>query len=151
MLKKLLKKDDRGGFTLIELLVAMAVIAILVTLVIYAINATRMQQRNTQRRSTVNAAKAALEAYYSTYKNYPNTLGTGTVSQLITTPPAAGVSTYLTGITANQTDDPSGTNNRMCYARTNNNSYVMYVQPEPAAAVGCAGAVPIGAEDFSVR
>jgi prepilin-type N-terminal cleavage/methylation domain-containing protein len=163
MLKKSkgLALSKSKGFTLIELLVVMAIIAIIVTLVIYAINAARMQSRNTQRRNIANTAKAGLEAYYSTYKQYPATPAGGLVYTLLTTAAPGGIQNYATGVAGNQADDPNGQRTRTCYSQNGNNRYYMWVQPEPQAAPASCSvpAVILDSdssndapyEDFSVR
>jgi prepilin-type N-terminal cleavage/methylation domain-containing protein len=154
-------KGLREGFNLIELLVVMAIIAVLVGILIYTINAARLQQRNTQRRGIINTTKAALEAYYAKYKDYPPTPTGATVTNLLAAVPPAGLSTFATGMGAADREDPLGAanNTRMCYARVNRSQYKLYVNTEPAANVACNTTItgtwgtagPVGSEFFNVQ
>ena len=142
MLKKLFKKDA-GGFTLVELLVVMAIIAILITLIIIAIQSARRAQRDTQRRSNMQSIKTGLEAHFAANKMYP------TAAQATLGGITGALGNYLSGTLS----DPTGGNNRYCYApQSNNSAYRLRMRPEGAGGAvtpNCAAA-QAGDESFDI-
>ena len=122
-------KQNKKGFTLIELLVVMAIIAVLVSLMITAINSARMQQRNTQRRNSVTAVRAALESFYASKKTYPNVTTPMNAIELFQ---AGGeLADYIDEDALFDLDDPSNQNFRICYMSTTKGKYALWMYPEP--------------------
>lgn len=72
-MKKL--RNNYKGFTLIELMVVMSIIAVLATLIIGAITVARRTALETAHRSNAKTMQLALEAFFTTYKRYPNDVG----------------------------------------------------------------------------
>jgi type IV pilus assembly protein PilA len=151
---------NKKGFTLIEVLVVMAIIAVLASLMLAAISAARTQQKNTQRRASVTAIRAGLEAFYATNRRYPQVTMDGLTL----------VSTNVTGLgdlfddrQRLEIDDPNNENWRICYASQVNGRYALFMRPEPGGAGpdcptiwdGGATGQPVaelaGWEDFSLR
>jgi prepilin-type N-terminal cleavage/methylation domain-containing protein len=122
-------KQNKKGFTLIELLVVMAIIAVLVSLMITAINSARMQQRNTQRRNSVTAVRAALESFYASKKTYPEITSPTEAVELF----EAGevLASYIDEDALFDLVDPSDEDWRICYMSTTKGKYALWMYPEP--------------------
>jgi prepilin-type N-terminal cleavage/methylation domain-containing protein len=63
------------GFTLIELLVVVAIIGILSTFVLSSLDKARSKARDAKRVADLNQVRNALELFYSTYGQYPQSPG----------------------------------------------------------------------------
>lgn len=85
MIKKIFKsyyllKNNNKGFTLTELLVVIAIIGILVATISVNYSSARISARDTKRKTDMENVAAAVELYYSQFKNYPNSNTSPTVS-----------------------------------------------------------------------
>ena len=67
------KRSNNKGFTLIELLVVIAIIGVLASIVLASLNTARKKSRDTRRVADMNQAKLALELYFDSNTQYPNT------------------------------------------------------------------------------
>jgi type II secretion system protein G len=73
------KKTLKAGFTLIELLVVVAIIGILASIVLASLNTARQRSRDARRVADVKQIQLALELYFDSCGEYPDTY-TGTVA-----------------------------------------------------------------------
>jgi type II secretory pathway pseudopilin PulG len=80
-MKKLHNKSDANsdGFTIIELLVFILVLAIIATVGVSNIRDLRSHDRDTARKTDVNAVYYQLESYYEKNGNYPEKLDVNTL------------------------------------------------------------------------
>ncbi|TSC67031.1 MAG: general secretion pathway protein G, partial [Parcubacteria group bacterium Gr01-1014_72] len=62
------------GFTLIELLVVIAIIGILSSVVLASLNSTRTRARDARRVADIKQIQVALELYFDTNGEYPDTV-----------------------------------------------------------------------------
>jgi len=67
-------KHNKKAFTLIELLVVIAIIGLLSTLSILALNQARARARDAKRIADVKQIQTALELYYNSEGDYPETV-----------------------------------------------------------------------------
>lgn len=65
-------KSTNKGFTLIELLVVIAIIGILSSVVLASLNSARAKARDAKRLSDMKQMQIALEFYYDSFGEYPN-------------------------------------------------------------------------------
>lgn len=65
-------KSRNNGFTLIELLVVIAIIGILSSVVLASLNTARAKARDAKRLSDMKQMQIALEFYYDSFGEYPN-------------------------------------------------------------------------------
>ncbi|MCH7597478.1 type II secretion system protein [Patescibacteria group bacterium] len=70
--------NSKKGFTLIELLVVIAIIGILSSVVLASLNSARQKSRDARRVSDIAQIQLALELYFDSCGQYPNTLTTAT-------------------------------------------------------------------------
>lgn len=66
---------NKKGFTLIELLVVITIIGILSSVVLASLNSVRQKSRDSRRIADIEKLKVALELYFNSTRNYPDTLG----------------------------------------------------------------------------
>ena len=122
---------NKKGFTLVELVVVMAIIAVLVALALFAINAARLQGRNTERRSNIQAFKVALESYFSAHREYP---GCGGAVSIYGFDGSCGgqLDPSVGQFIAVGFEDPVGGphNERSCYTQTGGQTYQLRMLPE---------------------
>lgn len=64
----------QGGFTLIELLVVIAIIGILSSVVLASLNSAREKSRDARRISDIKQIQLALELYFDSNSEYPDTI-----------------------------------------------------------------------------
>ena len=64
----------KKAFTLLELLVAMAIIAILIALAIFGVLQVQKNSRDTQRRKAMEDVNIGIQAFYSKYGQYPDSI-----------------------------------------------------------------------------
>lgn len=76
----------KKGFTLIELLVVIAIIGILSSVVLASLNSARQKSRDARRIGDIKQLQLALEMYYDSTNEYPQTLA-ALVSDYIPTQP----------------------------------------------------------------
>ncbi|MDO8511680.1 MAG: type II secretion system protein [bacterium] len=67
------KNKNKKGFTLIELMVVIGIIGILSSLILVSLNLARSRARDGQRRNDIKQIMTALELYYASNGEYPNT------------------------------------------------------------------------------
>ena len=68
------KKGQRSGFTLIELLVVIAIIGVLASIVLASLNNARRKSRDARRVTDIKQLQLALELYFDSLTEYPDTL-----------------------------------------------------------------------------
>lgn len=66
------EKPKNKGFTLIELLVVIAIIGILSSVVLSSLNTARAKARDAKRLSDMHQMQIALDLYYNTFGQYPD-------------------------------------------------------------------------------
>lgn len=152
-----MKKLTRG-FTLIELLVVIAIIGILSSVVLASLNSARTKSRDAKRVSDIKNVQLALELYFDSCGQYPNTTpdllttanngcgGTVTLADFLSAvpvDPSSGDPYDYTGLNANCTSYHIGS------TLEDANHQVLDSDSDAAAdnanAVACEGA---GAVDF---
>jgi len=91
--------NTKKGFTLIELLVVIAIIGILSSVVLASLNTAREKARDAKRISDIKNTQLALELYFDTNKEYPETLGALATAGFIQATPTGPLSseTYYYG------------------------------------------------------
>lgn len=67
-----LPRATEKGFTLIELLVVISIIGMLSSTILASLNAARSKARDVRRISDAKQIQTALELYYSTFNQYPD-------------------------------------------------------------------------------
>jgi len=80
--------NTKKGFTLIELLVVIAIIGILSSVVLASLNTARQKSRDAKRVSDIKNTQLALELYFDTNKEYPETLAALATAGFIQSTPA---------------------------------------------------------------
>jgi type II secretion system protein G len=80
--------NKKQGFTLIELLVVIAIIGILSSVVLASLNTARQKARDAKRISDVKNIQLALELYFDTNSEYPDTLAALAAAKFIPAEPA---------------------------------------------------------------
>lgn len=98
-------KTNKKGFTIIEVVLVLAIAGLIFLMVFLALPALRRGQRDTQRKSDLNRAAAALTDYKAAHRgnipnNNPGSTGALTWSQFVTE--------YLTASGKDEFIDPSG-------------------------------------------
>lgn len=68
-------KTNKKGFTLIELLVVIAIIGMLSTIVLVSLGSVRKKGRDTKRVADLRELQLAMEMYYDSNRQFPQTLG----------------------------------------------------------------------------
>ncbi|MFA6257292.1 MAG: type II secretion system protein [Candidatus Paceibacterota bacterium] len=77
-------KNFKKGFTLIELLVVVAIIGILASVVLASLNSARTKGKDASAKASMSSMKAEAELAVDSSGNYPATLCSATLSNLIT-------------------------------------------------------------------
>ncbi len=70
-----MKMNKTKGFTLIELLVVIAIIGILSSVVLASLNTAREKSRDAKRVSDIKQIQLALELYFDSNGEYPDSIG----------------------------------------------------------------------------
>lgn len=120
-------KLNKKGFTLIELLVVVAVIGILASVILIGLGGFRGRGRDARRIGDLRQVQNALELYFNTNNQYPNTNNWSTLTSILQ---GAGI-----GVTQ-VPNDPSGSNYFYGTNPPGLNSYVLGAKlEEPNAAL----------------
>ncbi len=112
----LLRKNNKPAFTLIELLVVIAIIGLLATLSVVALSNSRARARDSRRVSDIKQIHTALELYFNSNNEYPNSLEDLETAGLMSPVPTAPTPSD---------GSCSGENNTYSYTKINENDYVL--------------------------
>lgn len=108
-------KEKAKGFTIIEVVLVLAIAGLIFLIVFLALPALQRNQRDTQRRSDVGRAIAAIQSAQSNYNGVNPTLdGTFITNYLTTggstfTDPSGGAYTFVAGTPADTPTNPATT------------------------------------------
>lgn len=80
------KLQTKKGFTLIELLVVIAIIGVLASVVLASLNTARRKSRDARRVADIKQIQLALEMYYDSNAEYPDTVAALASTYLPTEP-----------------------------------------------------------------
>ena len=125
------------GFTIVELLIVIVVIGILAALVLNAFSGVQAKARDTERDTDMRALASQLEAYYTSYGEYPPTYANNTTAgtgNIVNVSMDSDVTAKLKGMDLNSLRSPSSNNT------ANNILFATYTAASPPAPTAAATA-----------